>query len=127
MGRPRKIASPEDMDRLVDEYCERQEARDKPKTLTGLILYLGLASRQSLDEYKAYDGFPDSVKRAKAVIENSYEERLHGNSPAGAIFALKNMGWSDRQELDHQSSDGSASSVDHVRIEVVGAADDSGD
>lgn len=123
MARPKKIKSPEEMDRLVNEYVAKQEALDKPKTLTGLILALGLSSRQSLDEYKNYEGFSDSVKRAKAVIENAYEERLHGTASTGAIFALKNMGWSDRQELDHSSSDGSMKGVDRVQIEVVGAND----
>jgi len=120
MGRPKKINSPEEMDRLVNEYVANQDALDKPKTLTGLILHLGLSSRQSLDEYKNYTGFSDSVKRAKAVIENAYEERLHGTAATGAIFALKNMGWSDKQELDHSSSDGSMKAVDRVTVEVVG-------
>ena len=45
--------------------------------------------------------FAHSVKRAKLLIENGYEVDLRktGN-PAGSIFALKNMGWSDRQEVE---------------------------
>jgi len=43
--------------------------------------------------------FCDSVKRAKLYVEMEYEKRLHGTSPTGAIFALKNFGWSDRHEL----------------------------
>ena len=45
--------------------------------------------------------FRVSVKRAKLLIENGYEVDLRktGN-PAGSIFALKNMGWSDRQEIE---------------------------
>lgn len=107
MGRPRTIESPEEMDRLVDEYVEsRRElvaetGLPHPITLTGLILYMGLSSRQSLDQYAQYEGFNDSVKRAKLTVESQYEENLHGQSASGSIFALKNMGWTDRQELTH--------------------------
>jgi hypothetical protein len=38
-------------------------------------------------------------------IENIYEKGLKGRNPAGAIFALKNFGWKDRQEID-QKTDG---------------------
>jgi hypothetical protein len=100
-GRPRKIASPAEMDRLVDEYVADRLANDQPITLLGLILHLGLNSRQSLDEYLAYDGFPDSVKRAKAIVEHEYEIRLINGGGAGAIFALKNFGWKDKQEVEN--------------------------
>ena len=106
-GRPRKIESPERMEELIDEYHAQCVADERPLTLTGLIRHMGLSSRQSLDEYAEYEGFSDPVKKAKLLVEMTYEERLHGNSPTGAIFALKNMGWSDRQELDHSNSDGS--------------------
>lgn len=99
-GRPRTIESPEEMDRLVAEYADQQAIEGKPLTLTGMILHMGLSSRQSLDEYKSYDGFSDSVKRAKLLIENEYEKRLHGNTPTGAIFALKNFEWKDKTEHD---------------------------
>ena len=29
-----------------------------------------------------------------------YEKALHGRSPTGAIFALKNFGWTDKQDVD---------------------------
>ncbi len=101
IGRPRKIDSPETMDRLVDEYiakCQNPE-NVQPITLTGLILALGLSSRESLDEYLEYDGFSDSVKRAKLFIEQEYENRLvTGTNAAAPIFALKNFGWKDKTE-----------------------------
>ena len=48
--------------------------------------------------------FHDSVNRAKLLIENQYERKLDRDKPAGAIFVLKNMGWSDRQELELKGS-----------------------
>ena len=103
VGRPRTISSPEEMDRLVDIYILSCQDPDKPRaiTLTGLILALGLSSRESLDNYLKYPEFVDSVKRAKLLIEFEYENRLVSNSNAtGSIFALKNFGWKDKQEVD---------------------------
>jgi len=105
-GRPRKIGSPEEFDRLVDEYMADRTEREKPITLTGALLHLGLYARKSLDDYEGYEGFSLPVKRLRALVGQSYEERLHGNSPTGAIFALKNMGWSDKQELEHSGKGG---------------------
>jgi hypothetical protein len=99
MGRPRIIQSPEDMDRLVDLYVENCRNAEKPQpiTLTGMILALGLSSRQSLDEYAKLPHFFDSVKRAKLIIECEYENRLiTSTSATGSIFALKNLGWVDK-------------------------------
>lgn len=100
-GRPRIIESPEEFDRRVALYVEQCLEKKEKLTLTGLILALGLSSRQSLDEYLNYDGFPDSVKRAKLLIENAYEQQLVGSHAAGPIFALKNFGWKDQQNIEH--------------------------
>ena len=100
-GRPRLYNSPEDFDAKVLEYHQYCKAEQEPVTWTGLALYLGFSSRQSIDEYAKYDGFSDSVKKAKTLVEWEYEKRLIQGQPAGPIFALKNMGWSDKQEIDH--------------------------
>ena len=107
VGRPRLYQSPEDFDTKVVEYHEYCKEVGEPVTWTGLALYLGFSSRQSIDEYQKYEGFSDSVKRAKSLVEWHYEMRLCGSSPTGAIFALKNFGWVDKQEVDHRSGDGS--------------------
>ena len=106
MGRPRNIKTPQAFDRLADKYFDQCKLEKRRPTLTGLILALGLSSRQSLDEYLNYEGFSDSVKRAKLRIEAEYEERLGENNPAGAIFALKNFGWTDRREVEYSGSIG---------------------
>ena len=99
-GRPRKYKSPEEFDAAVDKHRAECAANDEPLTWTGLALALGFSSRKEMDNYLGYEGFSHSVKRAKAFVEHAYEKRLSGNSPAGAIFALKNMQWSDRLEVD---------------------------
>lgn len=98
-GRPLKIPTPELFDFLVDTYVLRCEQRKQPITLNGLILALGLSSRESLDKYGRRPEFVDSVKRAKLYVALAYELRLHGPNCVGAIFALKNMGWSDKQDV----------------------------
>src|SRR5690606_3174678 len=123
-GRPRKYKSPKDFDAAVDAYKADCLANDEPITWTGLALALGFCSRQSIDEYSNYAGFSDSVKRAKAIVENAYEKRLAGPNAAGPIFALKNMGWKDKQETELTGANGGP--VETVsRIELVAPDDDS--
>ena len=107
-GRPRKIKSPEEMDRLVDEYVAERFAAEKPVTLTGMILHMGLCSRESFDEYGRRGEFSDSVKRAKMIVEEVYESNLHAGNSTGSIFALKNFGWKDKTETELSGPDGGA-------------------
>ena len=115
-GRPRLYESPEDFDAKVLEYHQYCKTEQEPVTWTGLALFLGFSSRQSIDEYAKYDGFSDSVKKAKTLVEWEYEKRLIQGHPAGPIFALKNMGWSDKQEIDHTTN---GESMQPARIEIV--------
>lgn len=122
IGRPRLYASPDEFDAKVDEYFQRCKEEGEPITWTGLALFLGFSSRQSIDEYAKYDGFSDSVKRAKLLVEYAYEIRVMGNNATGPIFVLKNMGWSDKQEHALTGADGGPVQVKH-RIEFVGGDD----
>ena len=97
-GRPRTYSTPEEFDSKVDEYVNDCTDKEEPLTWTGLALYLGFSSRKSIDEYQKYDGFSHSVKRAKLLIENSYEKRLYSTCVTGPIFALKNFGWRDKTD-----------------------------
>jgi hypothetical protein len=114
-GRPRLYDTPEQFDAKVKEYQTYCEVKEQPVTWTGLALFLGFSSRQSIDEYLNYDGFSDSVKRAKTFVEWHYEMKLHQPSPTGSIFALKNFGWSDK------STEAEAITPDHV-IEIIRAS-----
>lgn len=114
-GRPRKYSSPEEFDEMVGRYYNHCISTGEPITWTGLALYLGFSSRQAIDEYQHYDGFYDSVKRAKTLVEYGYEKLLHkGQNAAAPIFALKNFGWSDKGERDQQEE----SKPDPVEITV---------
>ena len=88
VGRPRIIQDPAEFEQLADAYFARCTADGEPPTVTGLALGLGLSSRQSLDRYGRREEVRDVVKRAKLVVEHSYELRLLRDRPVGAIFAL---------------------------------------
>jgi hypothetical protein len=99
-GRPPKWDNPDEFGKAVDQYFEPENA---PHTWTGLALYLGFESRQSLEDYKSKDGFLTHIKKALLRVENIYEQRLIQNNAAGPIFALKNFGWRDKQEIDQKT------------------------
>lgn len=114
-GRPPIYDSPKEMQGKIIQYFEsllvewEEENEDGSKrkcsiaqnpTVTGLALFLGFCSRQSMYAYKEKEDFCYIVKRAIMIIENHYEDGLNYKSPTGAIFALKNMGWKDKTETD---------------------------
>lgn len=91
------------LEREIDKYflsAPRQMVKsadgtkvEKPMyTLRGLILYCGL-DEEEFNELAKKEKFRKVISRAKLVIGMSYEELLHTSNPAGAKFALENMGW----------------------------------
>ena len=101
VGRPAKIESVEQFEELVNAYVEKMQSESKPITITGLCLFMGFESRQSFYDMEKVPKFSYIVKKARLLVENQYEQNLSSNSPTGAIFALKNMGWNDTQKLEH--------------------------
>jgi len=97
-GKPPIIKSPEELQKKITAYFANEEGK---YTITGLCLSLGFESRQSFYDYEKKKEYSYLVKRARMVIESYYEERLQCTTPAGSIFALKNMGWSDKSEIEH--------------------------
>ena len=108
VGRPLKYQDPEELQVLIDNYFESCWSIDsdgvrtqtEPYTITGLGLSIGLSRRQII-EYGNRDLFHNAIKEAKLRCEN-YAEKilLSGRNQAGSIFALKNYGWKDVQQLD---------------------------
>jgi hypothetical protein len=107
-GRPPIIETPEDFDRLVDEYVDLRRSEGKRLTITGLCVHLGVWDRRAFYDQANRDGFSHSVKRARMLVEADYEDRLDNREipQAGTIFALKNFGWTDKQELEHTGPGG---------------------
>lgn len=127
-GQPPMYKTPEEMQEKIIGYFESLvekknigdgefEIMRKP-TVTGLTLFLGFASKQSIRDYMKKENFKYILGRAKMVIENSYEMQLESKNVAGAIFALKNMGWADKidisQEVDDKRADLSTLSDDEL-------------
>lgn len=116
-GRPLKFPDVDALQAQVDAYfasCHDAGNGNKlirPYTITGLALALD-TSRETLCEYSERPEFVDTVKRAKLRCENFAEEQLYTNkSPGGPIFALKNYGWSDKQENEISGKDGAPFTV----------------
>lgn len=92
-GKPPMFNSAEEVEAVCQEYFNQPGKH----TITGLTLFLGFSSRSSLDRYcEKNEEYKYIIKRAKLAVENSYE------MSAGTfdIFALKNMGWKDKTEVD---------------------------
>lgn len=123
-GRPAEYTSNEELQLAIDNYFEyikgdfhfeadpEDESKDikiwdrspEPATITGLCLFLGFESRQSFHDYVKRDQFSYTVKKARLRIENAYEVSLnYSRNPAAQIFILKNLGWDDKQQIDHTS------------------------
>ena len=98
IGRPPIYDSPEQLEKAVTEYLTGTLQKDL--TITGLALYLGFESRQSIYDYEENPVFSYIIKRAKLHIENAYEMKLSGNNATGPIFALKNMKWDDKTQVE---------------------------
>jgi hypothetical protein len=96
-GRPPIWSDPNELETMVEDYFL---STNRP-TLSGLALFLGI-ERKTLYNYEDRDEFLHIIKKARHQVESIYEERaIYEDRPTGVIFALKNMGWSDNQKVDH--------------------------
>ena len=104
-GRKRKYETAEELQVAVDNYFNELEITKKNPTVTGLAYYLGFASRKSLHRQNDHgEDHADVVDRARLRVEMMYEEKLLSRECVGAIFALKNFGWTDKQEVEHSGT-----------------------
>ena len=123
VGCPPMYKTPEEMQKVIDKYFEDcngeyiiidgcavtdkngkpVKTKERPLTITGLALALGFTSRQALLNYEGKPEFVDTIKRAKAKVEQYAEERLFDKDGVnGAKFNLSNnfKGWSEKQQID---------------------------
>ncbi len=113
-GRPPKYSDVETLQEKIDEYFEtgvkkrqvivgsgssKKVVEIPVPTITGLVLYCGFCDRTSFYAYEHKEKFKHTIKRARTLIEREYEEQLTVSGGAGPIFALKNFGWIDKQEM----------------------------
>ena len=69
-------------------------------TITGLALSLGFNSRLEFKKFEKHPELGHLLQRARLRIEAFYERKLHEQTRSGAIFALKNLGWNDKQDSE---------------------------
>jgi len=83
---------------VIGKGSDKERITVRIPTITGLVLYLGFESRTAFYSYEEKPLFKYTIKKARTRIENEYEEALRSGNTVGAIFALKNMGWTDKVE-----------------------------
>lgn len=99
-GRPPFFETPEQLENKIKDFFDSGEHI----TITGLAYHLGFESRQSFYDYEKHDEFSYIIKRTRLRVEMNYEMNLvYAKNPTGSIFALKNMGWSDKQEIEQKT------------------------
>ncbi len=104
MGRPKKYTAAQ-AQKLIDGFFNHCDNADKPYTITGLALALDTSRKMLCEWAEREDELAAVVTRAKTRVEHYLEELLlTARNPVGAIFALKNHGWSDRQQLEVSGS-----------------------
>lgn len=97
-----KYKTVEELENAINEYFKNCDEKDKPYTMTGLALSLGI-DRRTLINYEKKDLFFSLIKNAKSKVEEQLEESLYrlGNN-SGVIFNLKNnYGWVDKIENEN--------------------------
>lgn len=99
-GRPPIYSTVDEMIPALDAWIERVKTGEEFPTITGLCLALGFDSKDTLYKYRDKPEFTYPIKKAILFVEHGYEKNLRLNTPAGSIFALKNMGWKDKTEQD---------------------------
>lgn len=115
-GQPKKY-TPSELETLGEQYFEDCIDNKVPFTITGLALALNFYGRQQLYEYREYPEFSSIIKSFMSRVEMGYEMGLHTPHTSGHIFALKNMGWKDNQEVKVQGP-ASKEEVDLLKDEI---------
>ena len=95
VGAPAYYLTVDEFNRRANDYAlnvKNIEVSGKP-CISGLAMYMGFESKQSLYDYGKRKKFSYSVSHMRQYIENAHENRLYGERPQGAIFALSCMGW----------------------------------
>lgn len=94
--------TPDDLAELIVQYLRYCAHNGEPITLTGLSLFTGHNTTQWFTTYRATLGpeFGAVAERAALIVANRYELDLNQRHAVGAIFGLKNLGWSDNVKFD---------------------------
>src|SRR6056297_154743 len=104
MGNPNGaplLYTPEKMQKKLDEYFKKTPV--EKITITGLCIWLDVV-KETFYNYSRREGFKKMMNLARLKVENAYELSLRENGRSGDIFALKNFGWTDKQDINVESN-----------------------
>ncbi len=89
----------------IEEYFNTTNPKDQ--TAAGLCIYLGIC-KMTYNNYKNGTQGPEiqeAMLWAQTRLENKYALDLNYKpNPTGPIFALKQLGWRDNQEVDMKAT-----------------------
>lgn len=94
--------TPEEFAAKFEEFCELVDGDEKRPTMSELAWFMGFASRQSIYDYRKKEGFEYISNRIILFCERHLENQLFdGRGDGGLVFALKQFGWHDKQQIEH--------------------------
>jgi len=96
------LGSASELKILAEAYFEMCDRKRVAITMPGLAYALGFSSTKSLSKYRkgeGYEEYHEEMNRACLRVEQATAELLYDKrvNVAGPVFALKNMGWKDKE------------------------------
>ena len=120
-----KYKSEEELSKGIEEYFEDCKKREKPYTMSGLAVWLGI-DRTTLINYGKKDKYSTLIKKAKERVQAQIEENaIDGTfNTTFAIFSLKaNYKWDDGNKvnvsINHPKTEKVEDIVDNSDLEKV--------
>ncbi len=101
VGRPRMYNTKEELEEQLTEYFTYCYDERIKLTISGLVLFCGFSDRKSFYTYEEIPEFSHTIKKARALITMHYEGLLQEAFPQGAVFALKNLGWTAEEQIEN--------------------------
>lgn len=120
-GRKLLFKTAEELENRIEEYYKYCEEKEKPLTMGGLALFLGVA-RQTIINYNNKEEYGHIIDKARSRVEAEMEEKmLTGKlTTTGCIFSFKNnFGWSDRTEIVDEKLERAKNEEEHVDLSGV--------
>lgn len=99
------VYTPEEFSDKVEEYFNTVKTEDQ--TRAGLFVFLGITKTTFYNYKNGLKGeeLKEIAEWACTRLEHKYELELnHKGNPTGPIFALKQYGWRDSQEVEAKVS-----------------------
>ena len=116
-GRPRAFNTPEEMEKLINEYFEIKTKNvrkvilkdgqtvveiPEPETvhIAGLCAYLEITD-ETLRQYQKKEGFSGSIMRAKQMCQSYAADMCFKGKNKADFVLMNNFGWKNRSEQEN--------------------------